>query len=583
MDLEPQERRQHLVRRALDPSALFGCISASQSTFTLGDSMFLFNDPKDISEVELVHDRALPAEASTGLPLMLTAILGVGGFALTANPIVGGALAALPAYALLKRLGKSFKDNAFERCNPGCIAHLIKTDRDMITWIESHGLDEVRSQLLLASKQGQTLTSCAKRTLKALAPDTALPPRRVDQFIDGYRPQQALPVEQDALPVGKQTMLGAIEVPSMTVIPDREVAQPTASQKSITDHYLSDLRSTFLCAPPRTGKGILAAQLMQGFKQRYPGGKLLTCTIKKFDGENWYWAFSDSHLNPENRTPAQQVSAARDIYAMVNDWEATKASRETPALLVIDEIRDTLNLLGAIAMSSISFDYAESKKTFGEWLLGVAISSATLNQCHHRFMLIISPVVSLAGLGGIKGVSKDALASFVGITLAAPKALQFATGDNGTFSAPRIDANDPRFMGRHCLAYCKNDKQWYPVPTMPSALLNRLTASNPELKLWKAEPDDRTRLETSFSVADAHPVEQFYHEDASDDSELAIRAEVKRFLDENSDGVKLKDFVNRCRKPVRGMSSDDVRPILERMTLEEEILEVGSNFFPNNN
>lgn len=458
--------------------------------------MFLFNDPKEVSDIELVHDRALPTETSVGIPLAATVLLGVGGFVVSANPIVGGALAAVPAYAMYKRFTTNWKNNAFERRNPGCVAHLIKSDADMIIWIENHGVEQVRSQLLTAVKHRQKLTSCAKRALKALVPESDMPAKRIEQFLAAPT-QTALPESE-----GKRitTQLGES---SAINVPAQSVQEGVPLPKSISEHYLSDLRSTFLCAPPRTGKGILAVQLMQGFKQRFPSGKLLTCTIKQFAGEDWYWNYSDAHLNPETKTPNQQLAAARDIFNLVNFWESQQCTSDTPCLLVIDEIRDTLNSLGAIPMSAISPDWAESKKSFGEWLLGTAISSATLNQCHHRFMLIISPVVSLAGLGGIKGVSKDALGSFVGITLASPKALQFATGDNGTFSAPRIDQNDPRFLNCHCLAYCKNDKQWYPIESIPQSAIDKMANSNPALKKWNSV--NLTQKAKSESIRDNPP------------------------------------------------------------------------------
>jgi hypothetical protein len=539
--------------------------------------MFLFNDPAEVTDIELVHDRALPTETSVGIPLGATVILGVGGFALTANPIVGGALAAFPAYAMFKKFKKNWKDNAFERRNPGCVAHLIKTDADMITWIEHHGVDEVRSQLLTALKHRQKLTTCAKRTLNALCPESELPPKRVEQFLSA---QPALPAAEG---VRITTQLGE---PSAINVPVQPVQEGVPIPKSICDHYLSDLRSTFLCAPPRTGKGILAAQLMQGFKERFPKGCLLTCTIKQFAGENWYWSYSDAHLNPETKTPDQQLAAARDIFNLINFWEARQSSADQPCLLVIDEIRDTLNLLGAIPMNAVSSDYAESKKTFGEWMLGAAISSATLNQCHHRFMLIISPVVSLAGLGGIKGVSKDALGSFVGITLAAPKAMQFATGDNGTFSAPRIDPNDPRFLNCHALAYCKNDKQWYPIDSIPKAALDKLANSTPTLKKWNSvNLNPRVHLEKSWTVESdfKHEVIAVVEDSDADNGELEIRTEIKRFLLANSEGSKPRDLSNKARSPVRKMPVEEIKLYLDVMALEDEIYEVDGTYFANSN
>jgi hypothetical protein len=73
-------------------------------------------------------------------------------------------------------------------------------------------------------------------------------------------------------------------------------------------------------------------------------------------------------------------------------------------------------------------------------------------------------------------------------------------------------------------------------------------------------------------------------EDAeSDEGEFAFIAEIKRFLAENPDGAKVKDFVNRARKPVRKTPSDDVKFVLDLMTLEGEIYEVDGTFFLKSN
>jgi hypothetical protein len=227
--------------------------------------MFLFNDPQDLSDLDLIHDRALPPGSSTGLPLFLTVGLGVGGFALTANPIVGGALAALPAYSLLKRLQKSWQDNAFERRNPGCIAHLIATDADMITWIEAHGAETVKTQLLTAVKGRQKLSGCAKRTLKLLCPDEALPAKRVDKFLAAGETSATEPVKIT-------TQLGessAIDVPSLAMLDDPtsesgslipEVTLPTSPSVTLLQTLIDNpYQCRAVLAGQRSGKTYSAA------------------------------------------------------------------------------------------------------------------------------------------------------------------------------------------------------------------------------------------------------------------------------------------------------------------------------------
>ncbi|MCY7285820.1 MAG: hypothetical protein LH679_20785, partial [Cyanobacteria bacterium CAN_BIN43] len=71
--------------------------------------------------------------------------------------------------------------------------------------------------------------------------------------------------------------------------------------------------------------------------------------------------------------------------------------------------------------------------------------------------------------------------------------------------------------------------------------------------------------------------------DGCDSDELAIRAEVKRFLLANADGSKPRDLSARGRKPVKGMGTDDIKFVLDLMALEGAIYEVDSTYFANTN
>jgi hypothetical protein len=71
--------------------------------------------------------------------------------------------------------------------------------------------------------------------------------------------------------------------------------------------------------------------------------------------------------------------------------------------------------------------------------------------------------------------------------------------------------------------------------------------------------------------------------DETDSDELAIRAEVKRFLLANAEGSKPRDLSARARKPVKGMTTDDIKFVLDLMTLEGDIYEVEGTYFINTN
>jgi hypothetical protein len=149
--------------------------------------MFLSDDPKDYDPLEQIENRANPPATSVGMPLALVALSGGAGLAV-GGAVVGGSLAALPAYFLVKKMGKVWTNNVFLRRNPGCYAHLIRSDRDMVQWIEAHGKDDVADQLRVALIQRQRLTSCAKRTAKLLIAPESLPPKNVAAYLTAETP-----------------------------------------------------------------------------------------------------------------------------------------------------------------------------------------------------------------------------------------------------------------------------------------------------------------------------------------------------------------------------------------------------------
>jgi hypothetical protein len=419
--------------------------------------MFLFNDPAEFSELEQIEDRANPPASSVGLPLAMAVVIGGAGFAFTASAVVGGALAALPGYAIYKKLTRKMKNDIFLRRNPGCMAHLIKSDRDMIAWIEAHGKDDVAQQLQLAMKQGQKLTRAAKQTLKALVPKEALPAKKVTQFlaeVDRAAATQTRSVQESIAAVAHQK-------PAQGTTVESTAAKSSLVKTDIASHFLSDLRCTFLCAPPRTGKGVAAVGMMAGFKTLYPKGWLGSCTIKQFEGEDWYWQFSDRHINPSLESGAVPHQSARAIYHIYKEWLTVPSSKDAPALLVIDELRDTLKRLKGVLMEHVDADYHNPEKGFDDWLREELISSATLNQCHHRFVLLIAPVNTATAL-----TFKDAnsLQSYAAYVLVTPKELAFAGTKGNCFGAPAIAANDPRFDDWYGLAWSTKGTCWVGLP-----------------------------------------------------------------------------------------------------------------------
>jgi hypothetical protein len=241
--------------------------------------------------------------------------------------------------------------------------------------------------------------------------------------------------------------------------------QPAAAASQvkidIAAHFLENLRCAFLCAPPRTGKGVVAAAIMNGFKRRFPDGWLGSCTIKQFNLENWYWQWSDRHINPSLESGIDPIATAKEIYSLYLDWMTTPSSPMKPSLLIIDELRDTLLRLKGVIMSEVSSDFPNGKKDFTDWLRDELVSAATMNQCHDRYVLLIAPVNTATAL---TFTSANALQSYAAYVLVTPSELSFTKAGNSVFSAPTIAAVDEKFTGWHGLGWSTKGSQWLGIP-----------------------------------------------------------------------------------------------------------------------
>ena len=243
----------------------------------------------------------------------------------------------------------------------------------------------------------------------------------------------------------------------------------------IATHFLDNLRCTFLCAPPRTGKGIVAAAMMMNFKQRFSGAWLGSCTIKQFQGENWYWQWADRHINPSLESGSNPIAVAKEIYALYLDWMSTPSSPMKPSLLVIDELRDTLIRLKGVTMGDVISDFPNGKKQFCDWLRDELVSAATMNQCHDRYVLLIAPVNTATALTFPDANSLQSYAAYVLVT---PSELSFTKAGNSVFSAPPIAADDAKFSGWYGLGWTTKGSQWLGIPKVNAAEITRSYGAN---------------------------------------------------------------------------------------------------------
>lgn len=288
--------------------------------------------------------------------------------------------------------------------------------------------------------------------------------------------------------------------------------QPTAAASEVTtdvaSHFLENLRCTFLCAPPRTGKGVVATAMMNGFKKTFAAGWLGSCTIKQFEGENWYWKYSDRHINPSLESGMDPIAAAKSIYSLYRDWMTTPSNPTKPSLLVIDELRDTLLRLEGVTMGDITSEFPNEKKGFADWLRDELVSAATMNQCHDRYVLLIAPVNTAKAL---TFTSANALQSYAAYVLVTPSELSFTKAGASVFSAPAIGTDDPKFGEWHGLAWSTKGSQWLGIPRVNVAEITQaqgghFPGSSPVQHL---EPSSKSRFNSepgSSSVQTDEPL-----------------------------------------------------------------------------
>jgi hypothetical protein len=501
--------------------------------------MAIFNDPKS-DKLEQIQDRALPHSMPIVTPTVVTAGLGFVAFAASGSLATVGFVSIMPVVYAYQKVAKWMHGKRFER-EHGSVAHLINNNRDMIAYAQLVGEKKLKAQLLLALDDGQTLSGPAKKAAAVLISPDQLPHADVTKFLEST----SKIVDTQA----KEVIAGSVEAKGVTALPVGE----KISQDVVTA-YLSDLRCTVLCAPPRTGKGIVATAMMMGFKELYPAGVLFSSTIKQFKGEDWYFTQSDYHINPSVDNPIQ---LAKQLYELYTKWEASNSTKEAPSLLVIDELRDTLLALKGVDLAQIEPNCQSLEIQFADWFKNKLISAATLNQCHRRYLLLIAPV-STASAMDFKNA--NSLRSYASFTLVTPKELAFTEGNNGTFAAPSIRPDSPLFKDWYGLAWSSKSKEWLGVPQVDANIIKMREADNdvqlnylPVAHLSNGagyvpnghlDPVDReTQIGNTMTVTKAPQTDLSYAELTDDDEYSEVLEDAFLMLVDSSEVFKLTQLI----------------------------------------
>ncbi|MBD1856586.1 MULTISPECIES: hypothetical protein [Leptolyngbya] len=362
--------------------------------------------------------------------------------------------------------------------------------------------------------------------------------------------------------IGSSTRLNAVEVQSSPMIQSvASVAQKQASEdiaKSLAEH----LQSTLIVGQPGAGKGLTIAYATRWIKQLHPDCQIWAIDPKSDPSEVDYWKSCDRLLQCPIRpfTPAEDMEAIQDA---IDNFIAEFQNLHAPMkLLIFDE---------ALAV----------KEKTGQWFKGLmagfnALSSMGRSSKQYGWLVSQSPNTSDFGIsGGTRNVYRR--------VLLLAKSNQGLIANRSTFFSGEPTQSQLNETGRVYFDSITNS--WGITPVYHDLVRDVPAKSEP-----KIEPKSRRiSLESLMQSTEAeHPVEQFYHGDSmpsddteSDSSELAIRTEIKRFLLANGEGSKPRDLSARARKPVKGMSTDDIKLYLDVMTLESEIYEIDGTFFAN--
>jgi hypothetical protein len=394
--------------------------------------------------LDILRDVHKSNQGSGGLPMVGAIALGAIVGAVSAVPfglIAGGGLMALVIGS-----GLNYGHGLEFAKNHGAIAHLLD-DRLLRRYQDIIGHKALLGEIQQAYADGIDVTgdgrNFARQSGSPLA-KTRMFDIPKDETNDGAISKEDSAQDEKA----KATTPGDTAIEKIT--------------KDVVQAFVDDLRCTVLCAPPRTGKGIVATGMMTGFKLAYPAGVMFSSTIKQYQPEDWYFSQSDYHINPSVDDP---IALAKQLYALYTAWEESNSTAEAPSLFVFDELRDTLLALKGVMIEDVDPGIKSMEPKFDEWLRNKLISAATLNQCHKRYLLLIAPTSTAQGM-----TFKDAnsLRSYASYTIVTPKELAFSEGSNGTFAAPAIRPDSPLFKNWYGLAWSSKSKEWFGVPVIPA-------------------------------------------------------------------------------------------------------------------
>ncbi len=483
-----------------------------------------------LDKIEDIADDALKGVvSSSALPLLTGLGVGFGVAGFSGIPIVGVAAAGYFIYSAVDSALQKGKQAEYIK-DEGLLAHCL-TEPNLIKYAEIVGPDAAIGEILQAYQDGQTITAAARKLCIAMG---KTPKRRtIATFLEEIQQLQTLPHDEAVTP--------AALAPSSV--------GGTCQIHTAVNDMVNPVRSSYIAAPPRTGKGILIALAIQEFKRLYPNGTLYTYTPKQDPKEHWYWEASDQHFNPDlDQNPTR---AAQSLYAMIRHWQSLPSGPSEPILFVIDELSATMSRLKSVKMSEVDDLFTDDNRPFSVWLLDFLIHEASMRQSVDRFVWVMTPLATVSE----SGASASALKSLRNYTLASRGNLKFADGGNATFAAPKITADHPLLSRYQTIAYSHDSQIWLPIPTIAPNDLERFSQSNPTLKMWGEMPAivgtatwDAPSPAAVFTAAYGQAFMDI--ESASENPERKVWVWAWQKLSRFSEGKSARELWNDCPKSI---------------------------------
>ena len=420
---------------------------------------------------------------------------------------------------------------------------------------------EAVNQKLKSGEESDRVAAAYDHTLKAFIEGDA---KRMQSFLPVAETLIAMapyPQELDSgpaiatsSPIGNNTRLGAIEVPSS---PAGEILKPF----DVTYDLGTNPQSALIAGVPGAGKGMIASNAIRHMKAKRPELTVMVIDPKADEKELGYWAGVANVVERFAFAENDPDDCATWLLLKIKQYQ----SLPTPKLLVMDE--------GAVIVQFLKLAHKDIK-AMGRLKAFIAHISS-MGDSAESWLWFITQMVNVDDLG----ISGGFRSIFRAIAVVAPKNINAVNAFLATTFVPMPSGGMEEIMSLmkqspvNRAFYDGKSNQWYLMPELE----NHSGFDRDSRTYLKGGPQDtnpRESLEKLYKETQTLPVE-------TDNGELAIRAEIKRFLSINPEGIKPRDFSNKARSPVRKMSVDDIRFILEVMELEEEVYAVEDTFFIN--